>query len=102
MTYIYCNETPSENTRRRILENYCHYMELEDNCTLKDGIDIEILYRSLEDFSQQIYSVVEEYTPSNGYPICMWHNFYMATFNLIRLVNWANCKISIKYHIQKN
>lgn len=26
--YIYCNEIPSENARRRILEKYCHYMEL--------------------------------------------------------------------------
>ena len=79
--YIYCNTIPNEDTRRRILEKHCHYMEignsyweLEDNCTLKDGVDIDILYRSLEDFSQQIYSVVEEFTPSNGYTTCMWHN----------------------------
>lgn len=100
--YFYCNEIPIENILRRILQNDCHYMELGDNCTLKDGMDFDIFYQSLEYFSQQIYSVIEEYTPSNGYPICMWHDFYIATFNLIRMVNWKNCKICIKYYIQKN
>lgn len=79
--YIYCTSIPFESTRKRILEKCCQYMEignsfweLEDDCTLKDGIDIDILYRNIEDFSQTIYSVVEEHTAYNGYTTCMWHN----------------------------
>ncbi len=55
--------------RKRILEKCCRYKEignsfweLEDDCTLKDGVDIDILYRNIEDFSQIICFVVEEHT----------------------------------------
>jgi len=63
------------------LERYCQYMEignsfweLEDDCTLKDGVDIDILYRNIGDFSQMLYAVIEEHTAYNGYTTCMWHN----------------------------
>ena len=79
--YIYCTSIPYESIRKRILEKYCQYMEignsfweLEDDCTLKDGVDIDILFRNIEDFAQTICSVVAEYTAYNGYTTCMWHN----------------------------
>lgn len=79
--YIYGTSIPHESMRKRILEKCCQYMELgnsfwelEDDCTLKDGVDIDILYRNIEDFSQTIRSVVEEHTAYNGYTTCMWHN----------------------------
>ena len=79
--YIYCTSIPDEGVRKRILEKCCQYMEignsfweLEDDCTLKDGVDIDILYRNMEDLSQMIHSVVEEHMAYNGYTTCMWHN----------------------------
>ena len=79
--YIYCTSIPYESLRKCILEKYCQYMEignsfweLEDDCTMKDGTDIDILYRNIEDFSQTIRSVVEEHAAYNGYTTCMWHN----------------------------
>ena len=79
--YIYCTGIPDEGVRRSILEKCCQYMEignsfweLEDDCTLKDGVDIDILYRDLGDFSRTIHAVVEEHTAYNGYTTCMWHN----------------------------
>lgn len=79
--YIYCTQTPEAGIRKKILEKYCRYMEignsfweLEDDCTLKDGVDIDILYRNMDDFSQKIRSVVEKYIAHNGYTTCMWHN----------------------------
>lgn len=79
--YIYCSSIPHESMRKRILEKCCQYMEigntfweLEDDCTLKDGVDIDILYRNIEDFTQTIRSVVEEHIAYNGYTTCMWHN----------------------------
>ncbi len=79
--YIYCTNIPKENIRKQIIEKYCQYMEignsfweLEDDCTLKDGVDIDILYRNIDDFSQSIHSVVDDHIAYNGYTTCMWHN----------------------------
>lgn len=79
--YIYCSVIPDENMRKQILEKCCKYMEignsfweLEDDCTLKNDIDIDIIYRNTKNFSQIIYSVVKEHTAYNGYTTCMWHN----------------------------
>lgn len=58
----------------RYMEIGNSFWELEDDCTLKDGTDIDILYRNIGDFSQMIRSVVEEHTAYNGYTTCMWHN----------------------------
>lgn len=79
--YVYVTEPIPEEIRRPILEQYCSYMEIgnhfweyEDNCTLKNGIDMDILWRDLDDFAAGVASVVEECRPSNCYTTCMWHN----------------------------
>lgn len=79
--YIYCAGVPEEKARHQILEKYCRHIEagnsfweLEDDCTLKDGVDIDILYRNLDEFSRNISAVVEGHTAYNGYTTCMWHN----------------------------
>lgn len=79
--YLYCASAIDEDVRRNILEKYCSYMEignqfweLEDNCVLNNGIDIDILYRDLDDFAESVASVVEGHQAYNGYTTCMWHN----------------------------
>lgn len=79
--YLYCTGDVSEDKRREILSKYCsvmeignHFWEYEDNCVLNNGIDIDILYRNLDEFSNDVASVVEQYEPHNGYTTCMWHN----------------------------
>ena len=79
--YLYCTCPISEETRRDILGKYAsyveygnHFWELEDNGTLKNGIDFDILFRNLEDFSTGVAAVVEDFQASNGYTTCMWHN----------------------------
>jgi len=79
--YLYCTAPVPEAVRREILEQYCshmeignHFWEYEDNCTLKNGIDIDILYRNLEDFTADVADVVERCHARNGYTTCMWHN----------------------------
>ena len=79
--YLYCTSPVPEENRRKILERFCSYMELgnsfweyEDNCTLNNGIDIDILYRNLDGFCCDVASVVEMHQPHNGYTTCMWHN----------------------------
>ena len=79
--YLYCTSAIDENVRRELLKKHFSYMEignafweLEDNGTLKNGIDVDILYRNLDDFAEGVASVVEGYQAHNGYTTCMWHN----------------------------
>ena len=79
--YLYCKSDVPKDARIRILSKYCsrmeignHFWEYEDNCTLNDGVDIDILYRNLDDFANDVASVVEAYQAGNGYTTCMWHN----------------------------
>ena len=79
--YIYLTGPVEEAYRRVILSKYCSYMEIgntfwerEDDVTLLDGIDMDIIYRNLEDFARGIASVVDDCTAWNGYTTCMWHN----------------------------
>ncbi len=104
--YIYCTEVLDESIRKQILEKYCRYMEignsfweLEDDCTLKDGVDIDILYRNIEDFSKTIRSVVEEHVAYNGYTTCMWHNLLNSRilYDKHGKLNSLQSKYSIPY-----
>lgn len=79
--YVYLTGSVDENRRRSILEKYCKYMEignsfweLEDDVTLLDGIDMDIIYRDLEDFAGTVAGVVDGCNAWNGYTTCMWHN----------------------------
>jgi len=79
--YLHCTGPVSEAVRREVLGRFCSYMEIgnhfweyEDNCTLHSGVDIDILYRDLDDFVQGLVDVVECHNPHNGYTTCMWHN----------------------------
>jgi hypothetical protein len=79
--YLYCTAPVPEDMRRKILGKYCayveygnHFWELEDNGTLNNGIDFDLLFRNLDDFAADVSSVVEQCQPHNGYTTCMWHN----------------------------
>ncbi len=79
--YVYVKKIPPLEIRKAILEKYCKYIELsnsywglEDDCTFKDDIDIDILYRKLDDFSKSISMVVDDCVAFNAYTTCLWHN----------------------------
>ena len=79
--YVYLTDSVDESVRRNILEKYCKYMEignsfweLEDDVTLSDGIDMDIIYRNMTDFANMVSSVVDDCVAWNGYTTCMWHN----------------------------
>ena len=79
--YVYITDCIDENERRTILDKYCKYMEignsfweLEDDVTLKDGIDMDIIYRDMKDFEKMVSSVVVDCISRNGYTTCMWNN----------------------------
>jgi len=79
--YVYINELVDADVRKSILEKYCRYMEIgnsfweiEDDVTLKDGIDMDIIYRDMNGFADSVASVVLDCNAWNGYTTCMWHN----------------------------
>lgn len=79
--YLYCTAPVSEEQRRSILSKYCsyveygnHFWELEDNGTLNNDIDFDLLFRDLDDFITGVAHVVERFNPGNAYTTCMWHN----------------------------
>ena len=79
--YVYLTGGIEESARRTLLGKYCRYMEIgntfwetEDDVTLADGIDMDIIYRDMEDFARTVSSVVTDCVAGNGYTTCMWHN----------------------------
>ena len=79
--YVYITSPIPETDRQVVLQKYCQYIEignafweLEDDVTLKNGVDMDIIYRNLKDFAADISSVVDACTARNGYTTCMWHN----------------------------
>lgn len=79
--YVYLSAPLAPAIRQEILSKYCSYMEignqfweLEDDCVLNNGIEIELIYRSLDDFDQDLRTVVLEHQAQNSYTTCMWYN----------------------------
>ena len=104
--YVYITNSIDENVRRSILDKYCGYMEignsfweLEDDVTLKDGIDMDIIYRNMDDFEKMVSSVVIDCVASNGYTTCMWHNLITSKIVLDKngKLNELQKKYQIKY-----
>lgn len=102
--YVYITDSIPEEDRRHILEKYCGYMEignsfweLEDDVTLNDGIDMDIIYRSIRDFENTVSSVVTECVPWNGYTTCMWHN--LITSKILIDKNGQLTELQKKYSI---
>lgn len=102
--YVYISDSIDESVRRAILDPYCSYMEignsfweLEDDVTLKDGIDMDIIYRNMNDFENMISSVVIDCVPWNGYTTCMWHN--LITSQIVLDKNGTLKNLQEKYRI---
>ena len=79
--YVYLNSELSIEDKRKTVMPFCsegeignHYWELEDNCILKSGTHIDIIYRTVEKFEQLLHFIVDEGKPFNGYTTCFWHN----------------------------
>ncbi|MBR1816210.1 MAG: DUF4037 domain-containing protein [Lachnospiraceae bacterium] len=107
--YVYITSPISEEIRKEILNKYCSYMEIgnhyweyEDNCVLNEGIDIDIIYRNLDDFCTEISDVVEKYQAYNGYTTCMWHNLLNSKiiYDKNERLTQAQKRFSVSYPAQ--
>lgn len=80
--YVYCLEPLSLEARRPVLEKYCDSMALdnrfrgcEDVCILaEDGTELNIIYRDLHVFLEEIARVVERFEPLDRCTTTLWHS----------------------------
>lgn len=79
--YVYLTGDLNREKRRAILERYCSYMEIgnefweeEDDCILNNGIDMELIYRKIENIEGNLRYVVDSCGSSMGYTTCFWEN----------------------------
>lgn len=103
--YVYLSGEISPKKRKEVLKEYCddmeinnHYWELEDNCVLKNGVDIDLVYRNLDSFLEQVADVVENHHPRNGYTTCMWFN--LLTCKVIYDANHRLSDAKVRFAIQ--
>ena len=79
--YVYLNSPIEESIRKGIIDPYVSYMEysnefweLEDDGILKEGVDIEFIYRTIEETDQLLDGIVLKHQAWNGYTTCFWDN----------------------------
>jgi len=79
--YVYCNGLPEFSARNGILKKYCKraevgnsFWEYEDDVTLLNGVDMDIVYRNLDGFAKDLAVVADKFNARNGYTTCMWYN----------------------------
>lgn len=79
--YVYLNKELPESKRRDILEKHVKYMEfsnkfweLEDDGVLNNGIEIEFIYRSVEDIDNMLENTLVKGNVSHGYTTCFIDN----------------------------
>jgi len=79
--YVYLKKPFDESRRRSIIDKYVQYMEysnsfweLEDDGILNNGIDIELIYRSVDDIDKMLENVLVKGNVSNGYTTCFVDN----------------------------
>ena len=79
--YVYLNSELPVATRKLITDQFCECMELnnqfwetEDDGVLRDGNEIELIYRDFGAFENLLVQVVEQHQASLGYTTCYWAN----------------------------
>lgn len=104
--YVYCAEPLPVADRRRVLEQYCdsmvldnHYREHEDICIMEDGTELNIIYRDLDECLATIARVAEDHEPLDGCSTGLWHNLLTGriAYDKGGLLAAAKEKYSIPY-----
>lgn len=79
--YVYLKAELSETKRRTMIDKYVSYMEysnrfweLEDDGTFKNGVDVEFIYRSIDDLDDMLDGLFNKGYVSHGYTTCFLDN----------------------------
>ena len=79
--YVYLKKELPESKRREILEKYASYMEysnhfweLEDDGVLNNGIEVEFIYRTIDDLDKSLENLCFKGNVNHGYSTCFLDN----------------------------
>lgn len=79
--YVYLNAPLDVEKRRNVLGKHCSYMEYdnhfwepEDDGILQNGIDIELIYRSIDELDRNLEELLDLHKVSLSYTTCFWDN----------------------------
>lgn len=111
--YVYVTANIDDSVREEILSEYCEQMEIgnkyweyEDNVILKNGVGMDIIYRTVDDFDNFIKFVLEEGHSMNGYTTCFWHNIKTAEIIFDKTGKYTElkkrCNIPYPQKLKKN
>ncbi len=85
--YIYTsgNDFLPEQVRNQIYEKYCYvyetgnkYFEYEDNCILKNGVPIDVIFRNIEMLEHTQEFVADKHRSMLGYTTAFWHTLNVS------------------------
>lgn len=83
--YVYWKEPIPTALRKAVLQKHCsgmelgnYYREYTDSCIMEDGIQLNIIYRNLDEFLAGVQEVVEGHKARDGYTTCMWHSLLIG------------------------
>lgn len=104
--YVYTTADIPIKIREKITKENCDYIELnnqfwetEDDGILKNGVEVEVIYRSLNWLDQQLSTTVLDHQASVGYSTCFWFNLLNShiTFDKQQQLNQLKSKYSLSY-----
>ncbi|MCH4886713.1 DUF4037 domain-containing protein [Acidaminobacter sp. JC074] len=79
--YVYVEDEIPEEERRHMIAPFVGYMEysnrfweLEDDGILLNGVDIEFIYRAIDDIDSSLQDIVLNHNAWSGYTTCFWDN----------------------------
>jgi predicted nucleotidyltransferase len=79
--YVYHEGEASDERRREILQPFVtgaeignRFWETEDDCVMRSGVPLDIIYRDVKGTEESLRRTVTEGIPSAGYTTCIWHN----------------------------
>lgn len=102
--YVYYDQKIDVEFRKTVLSEYCCHMEMavqyfeeEDDCILKDGIIIELIYRNIHNIKESIEDLMHHATASLGYTTCFLDNIISSKVLYEENQCYSKIKKSITY-----
>ncbi len=83
--YVYLNGELPVQVRTAVLQPRCSSLEInnqfwetEDDVILNDGTEVELIYRTLDEFAAALNAVVFGHRATVGYSTCLWDNLMQS------------------------
>ena len=79
--YVYSTSPVSKKLRESFISELCTYADIDvhdlepvDYCIFASGEQVDIIYRTIDEYVNNLNRVVKKYAASLGFTTCLWHN----------------------------